>query len=192
MRLILFVFLWCLPGLASAQTAPNADVAQVPVIFTGGHDTDPRDRGRPVILVASALKVPPDVFREAFTHVHPAPMGQGGPTPDEARKNKEALMAALGPYGVTNDRLDQVSNHYRYRRSMGEMWPTTDATAVALVSNGAITGFKITNPGSGYSSPPTISIKDMPDVHPIAALSFGTDFDKNGAVSALNLVAVPK
>ena len=33
------------------------DVRQVPVVFTGGYETDPRDRGRPVILVASALGV---------------------------------------------------------------------------------------------------------------------------------------
>ena len=59
------------------------------------------------------------------------------------------------------------------------MWPTSDATAVAYVSNGVVTGFKITNPGSGYSSPPTVSLKDMPDVHLVAALSFDSEFDKN-------------
>jgi hypothetical protein len=191
MPLLFLVFFGCFSSYCLAQPAPNGEVTQVPLVFSGGHDTDPRDHGRPVILVAGALKVPPDVFRQAFSKVHPAPLDRG-PTPDEARQNKKALMDVLAPYGVTNERLDEVSNHYRYRRSMGEMWPTSDATAVAYVSNGVVTGFKITNPGSGYSSPPTVSLKDMPDVHLVAALSFDSEFDKNGAVSAVSLTAPPK
>ena len=104
--------------VSGAQAEP--DVARVPVVFTGGHETDPRDRGRPVALVAAALGVPADVFREAFTHVRPAPAGTQ-PDPEAVRRNKDALMAALAPYGVTNDRLDAVSNHYRYVRSRGEL-----------------------------------------------------------------------
>src|SRR5206468_1655940 len=93
---------------------------KVPVVFSGGHDTDPKDRGRPVVLIAGALGVAPEVFREAFSHVHPAGPGSGGPTDAEARANKAALMNALGKYGVTNERLDTVSNYYRYVRSRGE------------------------------------------------------------------------
>lgn len=171
-----------------AQPAANSDITQVSVIFTGGHDADPRDRGRPVVLIAAALKVPPEVFREAFTHVKPAPAGEQ-PEPDQVRKNKEALMNALAPYGVTNDRLDEVSNYYRYNRSRGEMWRTTDATAVATISHGVVTGFTVTNPGSGYSSSPAISLKDMPDAKASASLAFSTEFDKNGAIKEITLAA---
>src|SRR4051812_47520904 len=82
---------------------------EFPVTFTGGHDTDPRDGGRPVVLVAAGLGVPPEVFREAFRGVTPARNGR--PSAEEARRNKEALMKVLGPRGVTNDRLDEVSNY---------------------------------------------------------------------------------
>jgi hypothetical protein len=169
-----------------AQPAPNSDTTQVSVIFTGGHDTDPRDRGRPVVLIAAALKVPPEVFREAFTHVTPAPAGEQ-PEAGQVHKNKDALMHALEPYGVTNDRLDEVSNYYRYNRSRGEMWRTVDATAVATISHGVVTGFTITNPGSGYSSPPSISLKGMPDPKASASLSFNTEFGKNGTIKEITL-----
>ena len=32
--------------------------SKVAVTFSGGHDTDPKDHGRPVVLVAAALGVP--------------------------------------------------------------------------------------------------------------------------------------
>jgi len=184
MRLILLLLLMCLPAGADDAGSPGSTATKVPVTFTGGHDTDPRDRGRPVILIAAALKVSPDVFRAAFSHVKPAPAGQQ-PEPDQVRKNKAALMAALAPLGVTDDRLNEVSNHYRYQRSRGEMWPTLDATAYATVSKGVVTGFTVTNPGSGYSSPPTVSLQGMPDAHATATLSFDTDFSKNGAIKEI-------
>src|ERR1700733_12914387 len=115
MRYLLLGLLLCLPAFAD-------DSAQkIPVVVSGGHDTDPRDRGRPVVLIAGALKIAPELFRDAFNGVHPA-QRDGGPTPGEARANKKVLMAALSPYGVTNERLDQVSNYYRYRRDKGELW----------------------------------------------------------------------
>ena len=52
----------------------------------------------------------------------------GRQQPEQVRKNKAALMGALAKYGVTNERLDAVSNYYRYRPQEGEMWPTTPAT----------------------------------------------------------------
>jgi hypothetical protein len=187
MRFLLPLLLAAWPCLADDAGGASAAVTQVPLVFAGGHDTDPRDHGRPVMLVAAALKVPSDVFREAFTHVQPAPPGQNGPTPDEARANKRALMDALAPYGVTNDRLDEVSNRYRYRRDRGEMWPTAEATGYATVSNGMVTGFVVTSPGYGYSSPPTVSVKGMPDTQAVATLSFDTDFAKNGSVQSIAL-----
>ncbi len=171
-----------------SQAWADAAVTHVPVVFSGGHDTDPQDRGRPVILVANALGVPPEVFREAFRHVRPAPAGTR-PDPQQVRDNKAALMAALAPYGVTNDNLDRVSNYYRYVRSRGEMWPTTPATAYALVKNGVVTGYVVTGGGSGYSSPPTVTVLGVSGASAKVSLSFGKVLETNGAVSALTTLS---
>src|SRR4051812_3136176 len=80
--------------------AARAAETQVPVTFSGGHDTDPKDGGRPAVLIAAALGVKPDVFREAFRGVTPA--RDGRPTGEDTRRNKEALLKVLGPLGVTN------------------------------------------------------------------------------------------
>lgn len=171
----------CAAPLASAQAG---EVSRVPVVFSGGHETDPRDGGRPVALVAGALGVPPDVFREAFSHVRPAPAGTE-PDPEQVRKNKSALMAALGRHGITNERLDTVSNYYRYVRGRGELWPTKPAAAFALVKDGVVTGYEITNGGSGYSSPPTVSVPGVKGSAAEVHVSFDKLFEKNGAVSAI-------
>ncbi len=91
-----------------------AGAKRVPVVFSGGHETVGIDHGRPVALIAAALGITDDVFREAFSRVRPARPGSGGPTNEEAQQNKAALMKALGKYGFTNERLDAVSNFYRY------------------------------------------------------------------------------
>ena len=168
----------------TTQADPNAP-GRMQVTFSGGHDTDERDKGRPVILIAAALGVPTEVFREAFTHVHPADPGRG-PTGDEARANKRALLDALARYGVTNERLDEVSNYYRYNRSRGEMWPTNDAVACALVKGGKITGFSIESGGSGYSSAPQVSIPNF-QLAPSATLAWSQKFEANGSVSGIAL-----
>jgi len=185
----LMSFLMCLPCLALAQPSPGTaqdTESKVPVTFSGGYETVGEDRGRPVILIAAALNVSPEVFRKAFSGVHPA-QRDGGPTPDEARANKRVLMDALSPYGVTDERLNTVSNYYRYNRSRGEMWRNTPATAYATVRNGVVTGITITNAGSGYSSPPQVSLSEMPNVTLTATLSFGTDFDKNGSIKEIKV-----
>jgi hypothetical protein len=87
------------------------DERPVRVILKTGHDTNRADHGRPVVLIAAALKVPDGVFRATFTQVHPAGPGSNGPTDAEARQNKAALMAGLSPYGVTDGRLNEVSNY---------------------------------------------------------------------------------
>ena len=120
-----------------AQSNQSPSTTRVPVVFSGGHETDPRDRGRPVVLIAAALGVPADVFREAFSHVRPAPAGTA-PDPRQVRDNKAALLDALGPYGITNERLDTVSDYYRYVRRRGKLWPTKPASAYALVRDGKI------------------------------------------------------
>jgi hypothetical protein len=170
-----------------AQSAAPATSGRVPVVFSGGHETDPQDRGRPVILIAAALGVKSEVFREAFSRVHPAGPGSGGPTGEEARANKVALMNALGKYGITNDRLDTVSNFYRYPPGRGEMWKNQPAEAYALVANGKVTGFVVTNAGAGYSSPPTVKVPGFEGVAASTELGFGKDFAKNGSVTAITL-----
>ena len=172
------------PTISSATASPSE--SHIPVTFTGGYDTVGQDRGRPVILIASALNVPPQVFRDAFSHVKPAGPGQS-PEPEQVRKNKQALMTALGPLGVTDDRLNEVSNYYRYRRDAGELWKHVPATAVATVSNGAVTGITITNPGAGYSSAPTVTIPGMDKVHPTVTLAFTTDLKTNGSIKTISL-----
>lgn len=171
---------------SAAQQTKRGEESRVPVTFTGGYETDPQDYGRPVVLIAAALGVPTDVFREAFRHVTPAPAGTE-PQPDQVRRNKAALLQALGRYGVTNDRLDEVSNYYRYNRGRGEMWRSTPASACAIVRSGVVTGFTVTNPGSGYSSAPQVSVPGVNGVRARVTLSFSKELGRNGAIRSITL-----
>ncbi len=161
---------------------------RIPVVFSAGHETNPVDHGRPVALIGPALGVDPEVFRKAFRNVRPAP---GGTAPDRKRvmENKRALMKVLAPHRVTNERLDAVSDYYRYNRGRGEMWPTEPAVAHALLENGVVTGFEISTGGSGYSSPPTISVPGVRDFDAKVQLSFSQQFDRNGSVTAITLLS---
>lgn len=174
------------PFVRAADVAP-AGATKVPVVFSGGHDTDPRDHGRPIVLVAGALGVAPEVFRDAFSRVHPAGPDSGGPTREEAQANKAALMSVLGKYGITNDRLDTVSNRYRYVRSRGEMWPAKDAVANAIVQNGVVTGYEVVSGGYGYSSTPTVTVPNVKGTPARVDLAFGKDFETNGSVSKITI-----
>lgn len=185
-RSLLTVFVVTVTSLCALAGELPAGVTRQAVVFSGGHDTDRRDGGRPVGLIAAALGVPPEVFREAFTHVHPA--HDGGPTREQAQQNKGALMAALGKYGITNERLDTVSNYYRYRPQKGELWTHKDATADALIKDGAVIGYEITSPGAGYSTPPTVSVPGIKDVSAKVALVFGQTLESNGSVSAITAI----
>ena len=159
-----------------------AQTRRIDLAITGGHETDPRDHGRPDVLIAAAMGVPTEVFREAFSHVTPAQNGH--PSPEEAQRNKAALIRALGPYGLTNERIDEVSNYYRYNRRAGqEVWRTTPAAAYVTVKDGAVTEVTIINPGSGYSSEPIVSVPGMPDVRITATLAFSKDFARNGSIA---------
>jgi hypothetical protein len=179
------------PTSATTKPADSAKPAEskIPITFTGGHDTDPRDHGRPVALIAAALGVPDEVFRETFTHVTPASGGRE-PPPDQVRRNKEALMKGLSPYGVTNDRLDSVSNFYRYNGSRGQMWRNTPATAYAIVKDGVVTAITITDAGAGYSSEPRATIDGMNGTALKVTLMFGVDFKQNGSIKEIT-VATP-
>lgn len=169
---------------AEPQPLPS-DVTRVPVVFSGGYNTEGVDHGRPVVLIAAALGVAPEVFREVFSHVHPAGPNSGGPSDAEARANKAVLMDGLGKYGISNERINEVSNYYRYNRSHGEMWRTKPATANALVKGGAIIGYEVTNGGSGYSSAPSVSVPGVNGATAKVELSYGKNFATNGAVSAI-------
>jgi hypothetical protein len=173
----------------SAEPKPlPPGVTRVPVTFSGGHDTEGVDHGRPVILIANALGVKPEVFREAFSHVHPAGPGNGGPTEAEARANKAALMSALGPLGVTDQRLNEVSNFYRYPPGRGNLWKTTPATADALVKDGKIIGYEITNGGAGYTTPPTVTVPGVKEAKAEVKITFGKDLATNGAVTSITVL----
>jgi hypothetical protein len=174
-------------GMSSAQSAQTSVANELAVTIAGGFDTDARDHGRPVALVAAGLGVPADVFREAFSHVRPAPAGEA-PDPDQVRRNKDALLNALSQYGVTNDWLDKVSNYYRYDRHRGETWRHSAAKIVAILDRDVVTGFKILEPGSGYTSPSTITVPGHPEVVARVTLTFSRDLKKNGSISTLMIV----
>jgi hypothetical protein len=170
-----------------ATFAAQADAAgeeKLPLVITGGHETDPRDRGRPVALVAGALGVPPDIFRKAFSQVRPAPTGT---EPDRAqvRRNKEVLLRVLKPYGVTNDELDRVSDYYRYFPGRGKLWPVKAAAGYALFKDGAYQSIVITDPGSGYNAPPNVSVPGHPELTLKATLALGRDLKKNGSIATI-------
>jgi hypothetical protein len=158
---------------------------KVPIVFSGGHETDRRDGGRPVVLVAGGLGVKPEVFREAFRSVTPA--RDGKPTPDQARRNKEVLLKVLKPHGITNEQLDKVSDYYRYRPEKGELWPTTPAAAHAIVEDGKIKKIVVTEAGSGYSSTPTANVQGFEKTPLKVTLRFGTDLKKNGSIESIAL-----
>ena len=164
----------------------KAGEKRLPVTFEGGHETDPRDHGRPVTLIAAAMPVPADVFRETFSHVHPAGPGSGGPTDAEARQNKQALLKGLSPYGITDARINAVSNYYRYmKRNHDDLWKHREAIAFAVVKNNQVVRFDIADPGAGYTTPPEVTIETLPDVTITTKLEFGTDFATNGAIKSL-------
>jgi hypothetical protein len=166
----------------------RAEETKVPLTISGGHETDPKDQGRPVVLVAGALGVKPEVFREAFSGVTPA--RDRPPTGEEARRNKEALMKVLKPYDVTNDRLDEVSNYYRYQPQKGEMWRTTAAEGYAVIEDGKIKKFVVTKPGAGYSSPPKVTVKGFEKIPLEAKVEYVKDLKKNGAIASIEVVPV--
>src|SRR3954468_3541002 len=112
-----------LVGLAAG--GGRAAEKEVPLEFSGGHEIGKNDYGRPVVLIAAALEVKPDEFRKAFSGVTPSK--NGPPSEEQARKNKAALMKVLGPLGVINDRLDEVSNYYRFQPQKGQLWKTAPA-----------------------------------------------------------------
>jgi hypothetical protein len=182
----------CAGGVALAVGALGApamgkSARSTAVTFSGGHKTDARDSGRPVVLVAAALGVPTEVFRKAFSGVTPAGAGEQ-PGSEQVQANKAALLAVLAPYGVTNERLDEVSNYYRYNGTAGDLWRHSAATARAVVRNGKVVSARIVKAGAGYSSAPRVTVKGYPKVRVRATIAYGKDLSTNGSVSKLTLV----
>ena len=174
-------------GLLGCAAQSQADETKVPVTFSGGHEIDrQKDFGRPTILIAAALGVKQEVFREAFSGVTPS--RNGPPSGDEARKNKQALMRVLAPHGISNDRLDEVSNFYRFRPQGGEIWSHQDAKAYAVVDGGNIKKIVVTEPGYGYSSPLAATVAGFENVKLDVKLQLSTDLKKNGSVAAIEVV----
>jgi hypothetical protein len=158
-----------------------------PVTITGGHDIGRDDLGRSCTLIAAALGVKTEVFREAFGGVIPS-RGRS-PSEDETKRNKEALMRVLAPHGVTNERLDEVSNYYRYRPQNGELWRHKDAKAHAVVEDGRVKRIEVTDSGAGYSTPPKVTIKGMDGVELVVTLLFDKDLKKNGSIKSIEVKA---
>lgn len=173
-----------LSGCAAASPRSSEPLrdGEVTVLVEGGHETDSVDNGRPVVLIAAALGVPTEVFREAFSGVSPAGAGQDVDE-ERASANKAVLLGALAPYGVSNDRLDEVSNFYRYVESAGELWSHREATAVAVVENGVVTSITVTDPGFGYSAVPTITVPTGQAA--TVELAYGTDLATNGSIARI-------
>jgi len=172
-------------AMIAAQPSAAQAAQHRAIKFVGGFETDPRDGGRPVILVAGGLGIPAEVFREAFSHVRPARGGE--PEPAQIQQNKHALLSALGRYGVTNDRLDEVSNYYRYMASRGEMWRHIDAAGYATVVNGKVTGFTVTSAGAGYSSAPAIVVEGLGEVNADVVIAYGKNLATNGSIQSISI-----
>jgi hypothetical protein len=167
-------------------TAQGAE-KKVPITFSGGHETQRQDGGRPIVLIAAGLGVKPEIFREAFSGVTPARNGK--PSPEDARKNKAALLKVLKPHGVTNDRLDEVSDYYRYQPQRGDLWKNSPAKAYAIVEDGKIKKIVVTEPGAGYSTPPTAVVQGMEKVPLKVSVLFDQDLAKNGSIRSVALAA---
>lgn len=169
------------------RPAPAATASRsIPVRITGGHATDPRDGGRPVVLVAAALGVPTAVFREAFSHVTPAAAGEE-PDPAQVQRNKAALLAVLAPYGVTNATLDAASDHYRFDGAGGGTWPQTAARARGTIRHGRVVAVRLLSGGSGYSSTPRVTVPGHPAATFTVTVRYGTDTATSGAIGRLAL-----
>ena len=176
-----------LAGSAAYLTSEAADAGDTKpvIVFSEGHETDPKDRGRPVVLIAAALGVKAEVFREAFSGVTPAKDGK--PSKEEAQRNKQALMKVLKPHGVTNERLDEVSDYYRYKPGKGNLWKTTPAKAYAVLEDGKVKRVVVTDPGSGYSSAPKAMVQGMDKLELKVTIQFHKDFKKNGSIRSIDV-----
>ena len=80
-----------------------------------------------------------------------------------------------------------MSDYYRYKPGKGNLWRTAPAKAYALVEGGKVKRVVVTDPGSGYSSPPAASVRGMEKVNLKATIRFSKQFNSNGAVSSVEV-----
>ena len=151
------------------------------VIIEWGYETNPIDKWRPVILIGSALGVWEEIFREAFSKVTPKPNSS------QVHINKQILLNALGPYGITNNRLDEVSNYYRYQPQGGNLWKHTKAKVKAIITENEVTGFEILKAGNGYTVAPTITVPGY-SISTEVILQFSQNFQTNGSIKEIKIL----
>jgi hypothetical protein len=109
------------------------------------------------------------------------------PDPAQVQRNKAALLAVLAPYGVTNERLDTVSDYYRYQGGEGQTWTRRAATARAVVRDGKVVSVRLLGGGAGYSSTPKVTVPGVPGAVVKAVVGYGTDLPGNGGVTTLKV-----
>jgi hypothetical protein len=91
---------------------------------------------------------------------------------------------------VTNERLDEVSNYYRYNRSRGELWRSKPASAYAVLEKGKVIKFVVTDGGSGYTSAPSVALPGVEGADGEVTLSYGKAFESNGSITAIAVPAI--
>jgi len=173
----------------STPTTASEEVATLDgrydVTIVGGYETNPVDMGRPTILIGSALGITEEIFSDAFSGVTPEP--QGHLNEEIAQANKAILLAALAPYGITNERLDEVTNYYRYPPGSTIIWEHTPAEIVAIVENRKVIRFEIINGGAGYTSIPTLEVPGLGTMAAEITVSYSENFSTNGAITSVTL-----
>lgn len=169
----------------STKATRYSDIYGNTVILSGGYDTASDDGGRPVSLIAGALGIPDEVFRNAFSFVTPENMGHLNR--ETAQNNKAQLLSQLSPYGISNSSLDTVTNRYRYPPGSNAIWEHTPATIAAVIEDGTLVGFEILDGGNGYTSEPRIRVRGFGRIAVDVTLSYTSDFTKNGALTAITL-----
>jgi hypothetical protein len=69
------------------------------------------------------------------------------------------------------------------------LWKTTPAKAHAVVEDGKIKQIVVTDPGSGYSTPPKATVQGMENVKLKVVVRFVKDLKKNGAIESVKIEA---
>jgi hypothetical protein len=174
-----------LPGVAACGgSAGSASATRtVAVTVSGGFVLGADDYGRPVPLYASMLGVTPAVFRQAFAGVRPDTAHD--PSAAQQQTNKGALMSVLAAYDVTNARLDEVANYYRFDGTRGQTWPHRAARVEAVVSGGRVVSVRILDAGAGCTQSPTLTVPGYPATTLTATVEFTRSFATNGQVAAV-------
>jgi hypothetical protein len=155
----------------------------ITMTITDGHDTDESDGGRPTILIAAALEVTQEQFQYAFSFV--TPEDQGHLDDETAEANKAELLSRLEEYGVTNDRLDEVTDYYRYAPE-DPLWDVIPAEIEVTIIDDEVVEIEIIEAGAGYSSEPTLSVPGY-DFTFTVEIEYGTDLRTNGNISSVTL-----